>query len=162
MRARGVAFQGFSSKSGLLVRIAPLVVLATAAAFAQSEASMPSPEVRVAPCIPPKGRSHSNSTRDPCSLCTKNGGATAVVMQQPAPPPNPEDKLKSVVPLLQSAIWAILIGAGLVGFRNEIAGFLDRAKSVDIAGVKIATEPEQEAPLSTAAPEEIPVRIRFR
>jgi hypothetical protein len=57
---------------------------------------------------------------------------------------------------------AILIGAGLIGFRKQIGGLLDRAKSLDIGGVKIYTEPESIDPLSTATPEDVPVRVRFR
>jgi len=74
----------------------------------------------------------------------------------------PEGKLKTLVPLLQSGLWAILIGVALFGVRKEIGGLIDRAKSVDIGGVKIDTEPEPVEPLSTAIPENVPVSIRFR
>lgn len=52
-------------------------------------------------------------------------------------------------------------GATLVGFRKHVAGFLDRAKAVDIGGlVKIETEPEASEGLSTAIPEMTETRTR--
>lgn len=117
-----------------------------------------SPEAKAAPCL-------ASASAAPCSPCTsgtsQNGGATAFIVQ---PPSNPaaEGKLQSVASLLQTGLWVVLIGATLFGFRKHVAGFLDRAKAVDIGGViKIETEPEISGALSTAIPEATETRTRI-
>jgi hypothetical protein len=143
--------------SVLLVGCWLILAAISTAVFAQQATQGPPPCAQPTAKVPAHGRSEA------CPSSSDSGNATAFVVQQPAMPESPpEGKLKTLVPLLQSGLWAILIGVALFGVRKEIGGLIDRAKSVDIGGVKIDTEPEPVEPLSTAIPENVPVSIRFR
>lgn len=74
-------------------------------------------------------------------------GATAFVIQQPASPvdENSPTRLKDVVPLLQSMVWALLIAAIAVGFRTELAALLrGRHFKFEAAGVSVEVLPPEQ------------------
>jgi hypothetical protein len=75
------------------------------------------------------------------------GNATAFVVQQPTGQSDRDSKtqLKDMVPLLQSLVWALLVGAIVIVLRSEIGGVLQgRHVKLSIAGVEIEIfAPEQ-------------------
>lgn len=157
MRVRGAVSAGQLQRRRLWIAAFAFFVLSSIGhVLAQA------PEAKAAPCLASASAAHSAAPCSPCTSCaTQNGGATAFVVQPPSSPAA-EGKLKSLAPLLQTGLWVVLIGATLFGFRKQVAGFLDRAKAVDIGGViKIETEPEISGGLSTAIPEATETRTRI-
>jgi len=140
--------------AALAVCLSLSLTISTAALAQQAPQNAP-------PCTPPKTKAPARSACCASPGSPESGNATAFVVQQPATTDS-KGRLEALVPLLQSGLWAVLMGAGLIGFRKEIGGLIDRAKSVDLGGVKIDTEPESVQPLSTAMPENVPVRVRLR
>lgn len=135
-----------------------LLVLVESQGWAQpieSAASPSTPANPAAKCWP--------SSQPVCPSELRNGGATALVVQQPAASPLEDGKLKASIPLLQSLAWAILIGAALLGFRKQIGRLIDRIKSVKVGtdGIEVETPPEELAQPSSALPENTNMVVLF-
>ena len=154
MRVRGAVSERLAQRRWLWA--AACVLWLSAAGHAPAQSS----EAKAAPCIATASAAHSGPPCNPCTSCAApNGSATAFVVQPPSSPVA-EGKLQSLAPLLQTGLWVVLVGATLFGFRKHVAGFLDRAKAVDIGGVvKIETEPF--GSLSTVIPEVTETRTRI-
>ena len=111
----------------------------------------------------PGSGAKKDAPSQPCSCdpaSAKSGqGATAFVVQQPAPGPEPDSptRLKDVVPLLQSMVWALLLAAAVFGLRKELAALLrDRHLKLEAAGVSVEVLP----PEQVTDPIELEVRLR--
>jgi hypothetical protein len=119
-----------------------LLVLHSAIMSAQSAGPHPCPVAVTKPRTAVCGRS--------CCRClgdvVNSANPTAFVVQQPSREPDKDSKgVKDWIPLLQSIVWVILIGAVLIGWRKEISGILqERHFRLKAAGFEVEVlVPEQ-------------------
>jgi hypothetical protein len=137
-----------------LARCSVFGVVAVALALAMTMVIVADAQAQSAP---PK-----DATSQTCKCeraAVKSGdGATAFVVQQPAPGPEPDSptRLKDIVPLLQSMVWALLLASIAFGLRKELAALLrDRHLKFEAAGVSV----EVLAPEQVTDPAELEVRF---
>jgi hypothetical protein len=91
---------------------------------------------------PQPAKPRSTTCQRCCGCCQRaalnsGGNATAFVVQQPTGQSDRDSKtqLKDMVPLLQSLVWALLVGAIVIVLRSEIGGVLQgRHVKLSIAG----------------------------
>ena len=100
----------------------------------------------IAAQIAPTSPKNPAAQNCPCEHST-SGGATAFVMQPAASSPQQDSptRLKDLVPLLQSMVWALLIAAAVFGLRKELFALLrDRHVKLEAAGVSLEILPEEQ------------------